>query len=417
MFKLEEAIQLVENGEAEKGLKYINEMKSQCSDDEKYEIAITFFKWGLVNEAKDLVEELLFMYPDEGELLVLMAEILIDLDNEEEAIGFLEDISKNDPAYVEALLLQADLYQIQGLHEVSEQKLLTAKRQMPNEDIIDFALAELYLSQAEYKKCIPYYKSIIAGNENIAGVNLYSRLAEALSTVGEFEESLPYFEKAIEKTEEINTLFNYGFTSLQAGYHITAIEVFIRLKELDPEYSSLYLHLAKAYEQEEMISESYEAAQEGLKIDNLNKELYFLAGKLAMKLGDISSVENHLRQAIAIDPGYIEATTTLTSFLRHEQRYEDIVECLQEVMSYGENDPQFEWDLAYAKNQLEEYSHALNHYRLAYTSFKDDRDFLEEYGYFLLEDGKRAEAVDIFKSLLLIEPDNLEIEELILGLE
>ncbi|MFC4322664.1 tetratricopeptide repeat protein [Litchfieldia salsa] len=417
MSKLADAIELVENGEPEKGLQYIKEIKAQCTDDEKYELAESYLKWGLVEEAKEIVQELLFLYPDEGDLLILMAEILIDMDEEEEAISFLEDISETDAVYVEALILQADLYQMQGLHEVSEQKLLIAKRKMPKESILDFALAELYSSQGEYKKSISYYESVLSEEEIVAGVNVNARLAESLSTMGEFEASLPYFQKAISKGEDINTLFNYGFTSLQAGYHITAIETFSRLKELDPEYLSLYLHLAKAYEQEEMIKESYETVSEGILIDNLNKELHFYAGKLAIKLGDSLSIEKHLREAIAIDPGYIEAIITINKFFINEQRYEDVVECLQEVMNYGEYDPQFEWDLAHAKNKLEEYSDALNHYRLAYTSFKETEDFLREYGYFLLEDGHRDDAISIFKDLLKIDPTNYEIEELILNLE
>ncbi|MBD8070238.1 tetratricopeptide repeat protein [Bacillus sp. PS06] len=417
MSKLADAIQLVENGDTEKGLQYINEIKGQFSVDEKYELAESYLKWGLVHEAKETLEELLFLYPDEGELLVLMAEILIDLDEEEEAISYLEEISEQDPVYVEALILQADLYQMQGLHEVSEQKLLSAKRKLPKESIIDFALGELYSSQAEYKRSIPYYEAVLKEDEMVAGVNINARMAEAMSTIGEFEEALPYFEKAINKGEDINILFNYGFTSLQAGYHITAIEIFSRLKELDPEYSSLYLHLARAYEKEEMLNESYDTVIEGLKIDNLNKELHFYAGKLAIKRGDLVAIEKHLREAIAIDPGYIEAIITITKFFIQEQRYEDVVECLQEVMNYGEYDPQFEWDLAHAKNKLEEYSDALNHYRLAYTSFKESKEFLEEYGYFLLEDGHREEAKSIFKSLLAMDPTNYEIEELILDLE
>lgn len=416
MSKLEKAIQLVENGNPEQGLEILRKHKSECSHEEKFEIAETYFKWGLAEEAKEIIEELMFMYPDEGELAVFMAEILIDLDQEEEALTYLEDITERDSAYIQALILQADLYQMQGLHEVSEQKLLMAKQTMPEEQIIDFALAELFFSQAEYKKSISYYKGLIDNHDSIVGVNLSARLAEALSAIGEFEESLVHFQKAIKDAEDINTLFNYGFTALQAGYNITAIETFNRLKELDPEYYSLYLHLAKAYEQEGMISESYEAVTEGLKEDDLNKDLHYYGGKLAMKLGDQQAIEYHLRQAIAIDPGFVDATLALTKFLIHEKRFEDVVECLTEVMNYGEHDIQFDWDLAHSKNKLEEYSDALNHYRLAYTSFKDDRDFLEEYGYFLMEEGNREEAQKIFRELLKLEPTNIEIEELLLNL-
>ena len=43
--------------------------------------------------------------------------------------------------------LEADLYQLQGMPEVSERKLLQAKELLPNEVIIDFALGELFYQQ------------------------------------------------------------------------------------------------------------------------------------------------------------------------------------------------------------------------------------------------------------------------------
>lgn len=56
------------------------------------------------------------------------------------------------------------------------------------------------------------------------------------------------------------------------------------------------------------------------------------------------------------------------------------------------------------QKQLEMYSDALKHYESAYTSFKNHPDFLEEYGYFLLEEGKRKEAKSIYP-VITTRPD------------
>ena len=57
---------------------------------------------------------------------------------------------------------------------------------------------------------------------------------------------------------------------------------------------------------------------------------------------------------------------------------------------------------------LEEYSEALNRYESAYTFYKDTTDFLIDYGYFLMEEGKQIEAVEIFTKLLKMDPSNEE---------
>lgn len=413
MNKLLEAIQLVEDGNVEEGLKALKQLKDISTDDEKYTIAQNYYKWGFVDDAKIIIEELLEIYPTEGELLVFLAEIMIDLDQEEEAISLLDTISEDDPVYIESLVLQADLFQMQGLFEVSEQKLLMAKEQSEDERIIDFALAELYSSHGEYNKSIPYYQQVLLENDEIAGVNVNARLAESYSATGKFEEALPYYEAGIEKQEDSNTLFGYGFTAFQAKYFNKAIEVLTQLKEIDKDYTSLYLYLAMAFEEEGMLEKSLATLKEGLGVDSLNKELHFYAGKISMMLGKTDEVEKHLREAVGIDPGYVEAITQLSKFLLREERYEDVIECLESVMSYGEFDEQFEWDLAFSKNKLEQYSDALNHYRHAYTFFKETPEFLEEYGYFLMEDGKRQEAIEVFKELLQLDPMKYEIEELL----
>ena len=51
------------------------------------------------------------------------------------------------------------------------------------------------------------------------------RIADAMSAGGAFEEALTYYEKAVKGKVEINTLFNYGFTALQAGFNKKRLKV------------------------------------------------------------------------------------------------------------------------------------------------------------------------------------------------
>ena len=61
-----------------------------------------------------------------------------------------------------------------------------------------------------------------------------------------------------------------------------------------------------------------------------------------------------------------------------------------------EVEPRFLWDAAVAHQNLEEYSQALNRYESAYTFYKDTIDFLIDYGYFLMEEGKRDRRLSKF---------------------
>ncbi|MDQ0228765.1 tetratricopeptide repeat protein [Metabacillus malikii] len=414
---LNEAINLVNDGKTEQGLELLENILPTLHDEEKLQLADQYFQWGIVDKAHDIVSELHFLYPEEIQISLFLAEIFLDLEKEEEAIDLLNTIPESDESYPQALLLLADLYQMQGLAEVSEQKLLEAKGLLPEELVIDFALGEYYFHHAQYKHAIPYYELVIREHEEISGVYIAHRLAECLSAIGEFETALDYYKKAIKRHEDVDTLFGYGMTAFQGGFYKTAIQQLTTLKEADPHYSSLYLYLGKAYEHEGYLEESLETVQQGIKYDEYNKELYYFGGKIAIKLGSLVVAEQLLREVIAIDPGHLEAIITLSQVFLQEEKYDDVIELITECKRYGEEDPQFDWILARSYHQKEEYTEALKHYKEAYNSFKEQHEFLHEYAHFLLEEGLRSEAKTIFSKLLVEDPSNVEINEILMQLE
>jgi tetratricopeptide (TPR) repeat protein len=413
MDRVNKIITMLENGQHIEAINEYNVVLTKGKPDEKFLLAEELLQFGFLSESKALVENLLTIYPEEGELLVLLGEILVESGDEEQAILELEKISEHDPSFGQSLLLLADLYQVQGLYEVCERKLLKAKDILPDEVIIDFALGELYSEQGEVTKALKSYEAVLKEYHEIAGVSVFQRMAELLSASGEFEEALFYYDKAIDEKLEINTLFGYAFTALQAGYNRTSIEKFEELKGLDPEYHSLYLHLAKAYEREEELENSLSAIEEGIKQDEFNKDLFFYGGKIAIKLAKPELAEQYFREALALDPGFTEAALTLNKLFFQQERFEAVIDLISQLDFVDDEEPQLLWDSALAYEKLEEYSYALDKYESAYTFFKNNEAFLNDYGYFLIEEGKNDLAAEIFKQLQKGDPTNGEYADLL----
>lgn len=416
MENAEKMLHALEHEDIKKAQGYFNEVLQNGSDEEQFFLAEQLFSLGFLDETEDLYELLLAKYKDEGELLVRAAEVALEKDDIESAQAYLEKVNKQDEAYLESLLVLADLYQMQGLFEVSERKLQDAKQLAPDEPIIDFALGEYYLSQGRFASSVQSYQAVLDNGITFieaAHVSVYERIAEALSASGAFEEALPYYEKATAENESMDTLFGYGLTAYQAKEYTQAIHALEHLKEHDPAYTTLYTYLAKSYQENNKPEQALEVLKEGLVQDEFNKELYLEAAKLAESLHLLGDTENYLRQAIVLDEEYAEAILALNKLLLAKEDYEGVIELGEQLDEDIVKEPQLFWDLALAYQETENYNKAKVNYEAAASHFQQNPTFLREYGLFLREEGEIEQSEVLLRAYLALEPDDQEIDSLL----
>lgn len=416
MENAEKMLHALEHEDIKQAQAYYQQVLQNGTDEEQFFLAEQLFSLGFLDESEDLYELLLAKYKDEGELLVRAAEVALEKDDIEGAQEYLEKVNKQDDAYLESLLVLADLYQMQGLFEVSEQKLKDAKKLAPAEPIIDFALGEYYLSQAQFASSVQSYRAVLDQGITFieaAHVSVYERIAEALSASGAFEEALPYYEKATEENESMDTLFGYGLTAYQAKDYVQAIHAFEHLKEHDPAYTTLYTYLAKSYQANNKPKQALEVLKEGLKQDEFNKELYLEAATIAESLHLHAESEEYLRQAIVLDEEYAEAILALNKLLLAKEDYEGVIELGERLDNDSIKEPQLFWDLALAYQEIENYNKAKVNYEAAAPNFAQNATFLREYGLFLREEGELEQSKALLKAYLQLEPDDQEIESLL----
>lgn len=405
---LEIAMDYIDQEQIEKAIELLDESIAGAAPDTAFGIAEIYRQLGFYEKAVPVLEELVTMFPEEIELLTALADIYIELGEDEKALELIgePETDPEDPQYLEMMLQQADLYQSQGLFEVAEQKLLLAKQHYPNEMLLDFALAELLFSIGDYSRAAHFYENVLAKEQSVAGIVITDRLAECMALLGNQERALELYQQ--EELEDPEHLFRYGFTAYQSDRMDIAIQAWEKLINTDPEYLTVYSLLAKAYENDNMIKEAYETSKKGLEKDTFNKDLYFEAGAFAYQLGLFDEGETMLREAIALDPDYKDAILYLARVLQENEQFEDVIDLIESISELGAEDALYNWILAKAFAETEDYKQALKQYRQAYISLQDDRDFLKEFGYFLVEEGFAEEAVNVLQTYLLLEPLDAE---------
>ncbi|MBD8520359.1 tetratricopeptide repeat protein [Lysinibacillus sp. FSL R7-0073] len=385
--------------------------------EEIYALAEIFMQYGYMKEADRVLEHLQFLFPEEAQLKIDRANVLMELGDEDEALNLLLEIEEASPEYPQALLVLADYYQMQGLFEVAEIRINEALAILPDEPLLHFAKAELLFETGRFLEAARLYEELYEQQGEFAGVQLVERLAEVYRAGAAYETALDYYLKALDDEVKPDILFGAAYSAFQSQKYELAIKQLEELKELDPDYFSAYLLLAESYAMTEENQQAYAAIQEGLKRDEYDKTLYLFAGKMALKNSLPIEAEQYLREAIALDPEYMEAVLALISVLGQQERNEDVIELFETLQ---QND--FEWSTLYpfaaeAYENLELYDRAYEFYRLAYNDFKEDATFLEKYVYFLLEEGKRSEAKVILEQLINIQPGEPEWQEKLEALE
>ena len=408
---INQALQLKDQDKINDAIQLLQEYQRSAGEEERLEIAQLFQDWGLMNDAIAIYEDMLLLYPEDSHIKLLLAEIYTDIGDDEKVIELMEAISPEEEAYVPALVQLADLYQTQGLFEVSEQKLLEAKDLAPTEPIIDLALAELAFSNGEFQKAIPYYERIERLDEEVSIVNVKERLAESLSSLGNWEEALRYYEMIT--LEHPDQLFKYGYTAYQLERYQVAIEAWRKLLEIDQDYTSVYPLLATSLHEEGAVQEAFEALEQGIQKDEFNNELYLLAAEYAVELGRREDAEAYLKQSLSLDPGFEEAAERLLELYEDDLDYEAANDLLDELLSYEAYPDLLLWRKAQVSVELEQFKEAKKAYEKAYPSFREHPDFLKEYGYFMNEEGNREQSLSLLESYLTFRPEDEEVSEFV----
>lgn len=375
-------------------------------------LAIELQTLGFLEEAKRIYQQLSAEFPEEDSFYLYLGEIAIEYDEIDQAFEYLEKIQPESDNYVESLLITADLYQVLGIPEVSEAKLLQAKNAAPEEPLIVFALAELHFSNNQLGEAVDEYGQLQnQGYDQIANVSINERLGTAYSLLGAFEEALPFLEQALEEDRTADRLFQIGFTYYQLHDYQRAMIYLQEVIALEPTYQSAYYYLADSMKEEELLEEAFETAEEGIKENPFQVELLHLASEVVYRLKDSQKAEELLLKALELGEKTDETLLTLSNLYLNEDQPEQSIEMVERMDE--QDNPYAEWNLAQAYNEIEEFAQAKQHYQQAYEELSHEPEFLKEYGIFLREEGLIDQAKQVLSAYLEIEPGDLDVVSLL----
>ena len=359
---------------------------------------------GFFLQAKRIYNKLAPLYPQVNLNLAAIASEDGDL---EEAFGYLEEVRSNDPWYVNALLIKADLYQMEGLPDVAREKLVEAS-QLSDDPIITFGMAEIDFELGNFTQAIKEYASL--DNRTIyeqTGISTYQRIGVSYASLGKFEAAIEFLQKAIELEYDESAVFELAVILYDQEDYQKANLYFKQLDTLSPDFEGYEYIYALSLHADHQAEEALFMAQQGLNKNPFDSQLALLASQVSYELHDTEKAESYLLDAWDNADDLEELALRLTNLYLEQERYEDILA----LEDQDWDNVLTRWNIARSYQALENIEKARELYGELHRDLRDNPEFLEEYIYLLRECGELERAKQEAQHYLSLVPDDSVMQE------
>ena len=383
---------------------FVKALESDPSD-LLYELGTYLEGIGFYPQAKEIYLKIVEDFP---EVHLNLAAIASEDGQIEEAFAYLEEIKSDSDWYVSALLLKADLYQMEGLTDVAREKLLEALT-YSEDPLLILGLAELDSELENYQEAIQGYAQL--DNRSIyeqTGISTYQRIGFAYAQLGKFETATEFLEKALELEYDDLTAFELASLYFDQEEYQKAVLYFKQIDTISPDFEGYEYGYSQALHKEHQVQEALRIAKQGLEKNPFETRLLLVASQFSYELHDASGAENYLLTAKEDAEDTEEILLRLATIYLEQERYEDILD----LQSEEPENLLTKWMIARSYQEMDDLDTAYEHYQELAGYLKDNPEFLEHYIYLLRELGYFEEAKVKAQAYLKLVPDDVQMQEL-----
>lgn len=404
MLNSEKMVVSIQNQDLEHANKYFKKALKEDDDEALLELAEYLESIGFLNQAKTIYEKERASFP---EVNINLAQIAAEDGDIEAGFTYLDAISPDSDAYLSALLVMADIYDMEGLADVAREKLLLAS-QISDEPLVTFGLAEIEMELGHFSEAIKEYAKL--DNRDVlemTGISTYQRIGKAYASLGKFEAAVEFLEKAIEIEYDDETVFELATILYDQDEFQKANTYFKQLDTMDPDFQGYEYVYALSLHEENKTEEALRMAQKGISKNAFDARLLLLASQLAYELHDAAQSESYLLSAKEVAEDEEEVLMRLTNLYLEEERYEDVIAFAKEPI----DNVLTKWNIAKAYQGLEADKKALALYNDLAADLGENPEFLHDYAYILREFGQKEHAHQVAKHYLTLVPDDVNMVE------
>ena len=365
---------------------------------------------GFSSESRQVYEAISQENTANTDIILNLAEMKVDDGDLDGALALLYQVASTDDNYVAALVMIADLYQLDGVWEAALEKLQETST-ISDSPLVSFAIAELHYNQANWQEAIDYFAKLSQRQIlELTKVSIYQRIGTAYASLGEFENAEKFLEKSLEINHDDTVLFELAQISAVLGEHKRAIDYFKQLDALAPDFDGYAYPYAQALIEENEFDSAFAVAKDGLSKNPTDVPLLHLTSRIAYALHDLKASETYLVQALDLAELHDETIFLLSNLYLLQADYEAVINLAPLL---DDDHALARWNIAKAYGELEQDKEALAIYdEINQSVLADNPEFLLDYAHILIRNGRASDAKLSLTQYLASVPDDENAQEL-----
>jgi len=347
-------------------------------------------------------------HPYSIDILILKAQSLSSLDQDEEALITLELAENLQPNEPEISMLRGSIFSISGEYNkaiIEYEKVIDL---VDNKDEVFHHLGLVYQDMENYDKAIEYLKKSIL--INIKNENALYDLAYCLDITDRMEESITFYTKFIDEDPYSSLAwYNLGILYVKLAKLDDAIKAFDYAVVIDDDFASAHFNLGNAYLQNEQYREALNSFIKTLEIEGPSAELYFLMATTYQNLEEYELGLKYHQKAIKLKTLYHEPLHGAGFCLGKMDRWYEAVHFFNKALKIDTENAHYWRSVAEADYKVGNLVSSLDAYEESAMLNPADIQTWLDWSFLVYEQGDMLKAINLIERGLEELPETAEL--------
>lgn len=383
-------------------ISHLSEVTGDSDLDTLFILGDALISSGLNEYAEQVYTKLYELTSHDDEVLAYLCDLYIADNRLDEALNLVNSAQKTPTT----LMVKAEIFQQLNMPDVAIRNLFQAK-EMEEDPVIDFAIAEVYFHEGDLAEANRHYQMLISNGYDVVNhVDINLRLAEVNMNLSELESAEAYFNAAKEENYSNDDNYRKALLYYQLQEYTAAKSLLDKVISNEPYFISGYILLMNIHETEHNLPEAETTLKNYLIEDDMNSLVYFHLGRLNFRQNNNEEAISYFKRSVELDEDYDDAYLMLFETLLRADETEQIDEILPSLDTHALSGESL-YLLAKIEQANENDDNATKFYEDASELIGDSIEFYADYYYYLTEI-MSPERINVLDKLIQLDPANDE---------